>query len=134
LIAKNINQGIMMKKKILVIDDELSIRMLLENYLSKTYEVITRTDGLDGMKWLEDGNMPELIVADIQMPNMDGYEFIKNVRSSGYFKDIPMIMLSGIESSQEKVKCLKLGANDYMVKPFNPEELSIRIELLIARK
>lgn len=124
----------MIKKKILVIDDELSIRMLLENYLSKIYEVITRNDGLDGMKWLEEGNMPDLIVADIQMPNMDGYEFIKNVRSSGYFKDIPMIMLSGIESSQEKIKCLKLGANDYMVKPFNPEELSIRIELLIARK
>lgn len=123
-----------MKKKILVIDDELSIRMLLENYLSKTYDVVTKTDGLDGMKWLEEGNMPELIVADIQMPNMDGYEFIKNVRSSGYFKDIPLIMLSGIESSQEKVKCLKLGANDYMVKPFNPEELSIRMELLIARK
>jgi len=123
-----------MKKKILVIDDELSIRMLLENFLSKTYEVATKSDGLEGMKYLEDGNMPDLIVADIQMPNMDGYDFIKNIRASGYFKDIPLIMLSGIESSQEKVKCLKLGANDYIVKPFNPEELAIRIELLLARK
>lgn len=124
----------MMKKKILVIDDELSIRMLLENFLSKTYEVITKNDGMEGVQWLEQGNMPDLIVADIQMPNMDGYDFIKNIRASGYFKEIPLIMLSGIESSQEKVKCLKLGANDYMVKPFNPEELSIRIELLLARK
>ncbi|HQQ13765.1 MAG TPA: response regulator transcription factor [Bacteroidales bacterium] len=123
-----------MKKKILVIDDELSIRMLLENFLSKTYEVITKNDGMEGVQWLEQGNMPDLIVADIQMPNMDGYDFIKNIRASGYFKEIPLIMLSGIESSQEKVKCLKLGANDYMVKPFNPEELSIRIELLLARK
>ncbi len=78
--------------------------------------------------------MPDLIVADIQMPNMNGNDFIKNIRASGFFKEIPLIMLSGIESSQEKVKCLKLGANDYMVKPFNPEELSIRIELLLARK
>lgn len=123
-----------MKKKVLIIDDELSIRMLLENFLSKEYDVVTKSDGLDGLKWMEEGNMPDLIVADIQMPNLDGYEFIKNVRASGYFKDIPLIMLSGIESSSEKVKCLKLGANDYIVKPFNPEELSIRIELLLARK
>lgn len=133
---KNVYFGkwIIMKKKILVIDDELSIRMLLENFLSKTYEVITKNDGMEGVQWLEQGNMPDLIVADIQMPNMNGNDFIKNIRASGFFKEIPLIMLSGIESSQEKVKCLKLGANDYMVKPFNPEELSIRIELLLARK
>ncbi len=65
-----------MKKKILVIDDELSIRMLLENFLSKTYEVITKNDGMEGVQWLEQGNMPDLIVADIQMPNMDGYDYL----------------------------------------------------------
>jgi len=108
--------------------------MLLENFLSKTYDVIAKSDGMEGLKWLELGNMPDLIVADIQMPNLDGYELIKNLKSSGFFKDIPLIMLSGIESSQEKVKCLKLGASDYMIKPFNPEELSIRIELLLSRK
>jgi DNA-binding response OmpR family regulator len=123
-----------MKKKILVIDDELSIRILLENFLKKEYDVVTKNDGLDAITWMEEGNLPDLVVADIQMPNLDGYEFIKNVRASGFFKDIPMIMLSGIESSSEKVKCLKLGANDYIVKPFNPEELSIRIELLLLRK
>ncbi|MDR0969304.1 MAG: response regulator transcription factor [Lentimicrobiaceae bacterium] len=122
-----------MKKKILIIDDELSIRMLLENYLSKTYDVITKKDGLEGMNWLNEGNMPDLIVADIQMPNLDGFDFLKNIRSSGFYKNIPIIMLSGIESSQERIKFLKLGANDYMIKPFNPEELSIRIELLLSR-
>jgi len=89
---------------------------------------------MEGLKWMEEGNIPDLVVADIQMPNLDGYDFIKNVRASGYYKDIPLIMLSGIESSNEKVKCLKLGANDYVVKPFNPEELEIRIELLLSRK
>ncbi len=123
----------MAKKKILVIDDEKTIRMLLENYLQKDYEVIAKKDGLEGLNWLQEGNIPDLIVADIQMPNLDGYEFIQNVRSSGYFKDIPLVMLSALESSNEKVKCLRLGANDYIVKPFNPEELSIRIELLINR-
>ncbi len=123
-----------MKKTILIIDDEISIRMLLENFLSKTFTVVTRNDGLEGIKYLEEGNMPDLIVADIQMPNLDGYDFIKNVRASGFFKHIPLIMLSGIESSNERVKCLKLGADDYIVKPFNPEELSIRIENLIIRR
>ncbi|PKP35280.1 MAG: two-component system response regulator [Bacteroidetes bacterium HGW-Bacteroidetes-17] len=123
-----------MKKKILIIDDELSIRMLLENFLKKEYNVVTKNDGMEGLTWLEEGNIPDLIVADIQMPNLDGYDFIKNLRASGYFKHIPVIMLSGIESTSEKIKCLKLGADDYIVKPFNPEELSIRIELLISRK
>lgn len=123
-----------MKKKILIIDDELSIRILLENFLKKSYDVIAKNDGMEGLKWMEEGNIPDLVVADIQMPNLDGYEFIKNVRASGYYKDIPLIMLSGIESSNEKVKCLKLGANDYIVKPFNPEELEIRIQLLLSRK
>jgi DNA-binding response OmpR family regulator len=122
-----------MKKKILVIDDERTIRVLLENFL-KDYDVTPLNDGMEGLSWLQEGNMPDLIVADIQMPNLDGYEFVKQVRSSGYFKDIPLIMLSGIESSAEKVKFLKLGANDYIVKPFNPEELAIRIELLLSRK
>ena len=123
-----------MKKKILIIDDELSIRMLLENFLKREYNVVTKNDGMEGLTWLEEGNIPDLIVADIQMPNLDGYDFIKNLRASGYFKHIPLIMLSGIESTTEKIKCLKLGADDYIVKPFNPEELSIRIELLISRK
>jgi DNA-binding response OmpR family regulator len=122
-----------MKKNILIIDDELSIRMLLENYLGKTYKIVTKTDGLDGMKYLEDGNIPDLIVADIQMPNLDGYEMLRQVRASGFFGNIPMIMLSGIESSQERVKCLRMGADDYIVKPFNPEELLLRINNLIKR-
>ena len=116
-----------------MIDDERTIRVLLENFL-KEYIVTTKNDGLEGLSWLQEGNMPDLIVADIQMPNIDGYEFVKQIRASGFFRDIPLIVLSGLESSTEKVKCLKLGANDYLVKPFNPEELAIRIELLISRK
>ncbi len=123
-----------MKKTILAIDDELSIRMLLENFLSQTYNVVTCNDGQEGLKYLEQGDLPDLIVTDIQMPNLDGYEFVRNVRASGFFSNIPVIMLSGIESSNERVKCLKLGADDYMVKPFNPEELVIRIDNLISRR
>ncbi len=122
-----------MKKKILIIDDELSIRMLLENFLSKTYEVVTKVDGLEGLKYIEEGNIPDLVVADIQMPNLNGQEFLEQIRASGFYKNIPIIVLSGIESSQERIRLLKMGADDFIVKPFNPEELSIRIENIISR-
>jgi len=122
-----------MKKTVLVVDDELSIRLLLENYLGKEYKVVTKNDGLEGLKYLEEGNLPDIVVADIQMPNMDGYALLENMKQSGFFNKIPVIMLSGNESSQERIKSLKMGADDYMVKPFNPEELSLRIKNILAR-
>lgn len=111
-----------MKNKVLVIDDEQSIRLLLENYLGKHYEVISKTNGEEGLIWLEK-NIPSLIVCDIQMPKMDGYEFIEKVRASGFQKHTPIIMLSGEESSESRVKCYRLGAQDFLVKPFNVQEL-----------
>lgn len=115
-----------MKKKILVIDDEQSIRLLLENFLKKEYEVVTTNNGEEGLNWLET-NIPSLIICDIQMPIMDGYEFIKRVRASGFQKHTPILMLSGEESSDNRVKCYKLGAQDFLVKPFNFQELEALI-------
>jgi DNA-binding response OmpR family regulator len=111
-----------MKKKILVIDDEMTIRLLLENFLSIDYEVITKTDGKEALDWLE-GNLPDLVICDIQMPQVDGYQFVEKLRQRGYTRHTPVIMLSGAESSKERVKCYRLGAQDFLVKPFNPEEL-----------
>jgi DNA-binding response OmpR family regulator len=116
-----------MKAKILIIDDERSIRLLLENFLSKTYEVIGKSDGLEALQWLE-VNLPDLIICDVQMPNMDGYMFLEKMRLNGFAKHTPMIMLSGVESSKERIKCYRLGAQDFLAKPFNPEELSLLIE------
>ena len=112
-----------MKHKILVIDDEQSIRLLLENFLIREYEVVSKSDGVQALEWLE-GNLPELIICDVQMPNMDGYEFLEKVRQRGYTKHTPVIMLSGVEASKERVKIYRLGAQDFLAKPFNPEELA----------
>lgn len=111
-----------MKKKILVVDDEISICLLLENFLSQDYDVVTINDGLEALLWLED-NIPNLIISDIQMPNMDGYEFLTKLRQRGFTKHTPVIMLSGKSESKERIKCYRLGAQDYLTKPFNPEEL-----------
>lgn len=111
-----------MKKKILVIDDEISICMLLQNFLSADYEVVTLNSALEALEWLE-GNIPDLIISDIQMPEMDGYDFLTKVRERGFTKHTPVVMLSGKAESKERIKCYRLGAQDYLTKPFNPEEL-----------
>ncbi|MEL1239923.1 response regulator [Flavobacterium flavipallidum] len=111
-----------MKKKILIVDDEVSICLLLENFLSANYEVVTMNSGLDALLWLEN-SIPDLIISDIQMSNMDGYEFLIQLRQRGFTKHTPFIMLSGKSESKERIKCYKLGAQDYLTKPFNPEEL-----------
>lgn len=111
-----------MKKKILVVDDEPSICLLLDNFLSLDYDIVTINNGEEALTWLE-GNLPDLIISDIQMTKMDGYEFLTKVRQRGFTKHTPFIMLSARAESKERIKCYKLGAQDYLTKPFNPEEL-----------
>lgn len=110
-------------KKILAIDDELSMRTLLEFFLKETYEIVTLDSGEEALQWLDE-TIPDLIITDIEMRGMDGFEFLKQVRLRGYTKHTPVIMLTGKSESKERVKCYQLGAQDYLTKPFNPEELN----------
>lgn len=119
------------KKLILTIDDDANIRMLLDFVLRKKYEVMAVEDGMLGMSWLSAGNIPDLIIADVEMPRIDGYEFLKGIRESGFFRDIPVIMLSGHESAEIKIKCIQQGADEYCVKPFNPEDILEKIDKVI---
>ncbi len=117
-------------KKILAIDDEKSMRTIISSVLKKNkYNVTTQVDGQEAYYWLTKGrNMPDLIICDIEMPNMTGYEFLELIRNSGFFGDIPVIMLSGVEETKERIKCYKLKAQDFLKKPFNPNELIALIE------
>jgi two-component system, chemotaxis family, chemotaxis protein CheY len=122
-----------MAKKLLAVDDEKSILMILNHVFGKKYEVVQKIDAKDALEWMQEGNLPDVIIADMNMPEMSGYDFIHHIRSSGFFRDVPLIMLSGNESTADKIKCLKAGADDYLVKPFNPEELEARIENIFRR-
>ncbi len=123
-----------MKKTILITEDDLFTRRFLESYLKNSYNVAIQQDGLSALTWLQEGNMPDLILADINMPRLNGYEFLKQLRSNVYYKHLPIIILSGIESSKERIECLKMGANDVVLKPFNPEELQLKISNLLQLK
>ena len=122
-----------MKKVLLIVDDEPSICLILEHYFAADYKVVMKANGLEAMQWLEQGNAPDAIVADYSMPVMDGADFIRQIRASSRHRDVGMIILSGQDSTSNKIKCLKLGADDYLVKPFNPEELGLRIRNLLNR-
>lgn len=115
-------------KTVLLVDDKIQLLALLKQILKSRYEVVLKYNGLEALEWMQEGNIPDLILTDIQMPKMDGMKFLQIVKGSGVFSDIPVIILSSRESSQDRIECLKQGANDYISKPFNPEELLVRIE------
>lgn len=112
---------------VLVVDDEISIRKLLEFYLKKHFTVITKNNGKEAKDWIEQGNKPTVIVADLNMPEMDGYALMEYLRSDSEYDGIPLMILSANESSADRIRCFKAGADDYVIKPFNPEELYYRI-------
>lgn len=116
------------KKNLLLIDDEAAIGMIIRIQFEKDYAITALDNGLDGMKWLLAGNIPDIIILDLNMPQMNGFEFLKEVRKLNYFKLTPMIVLSGEDTSAKRIEAFKNGANDYLTKPFNPIELKIRME------
>ncbi|KAB2828029.1 MAG: hypothetical protein BGP01_04575 [Paludibacter sp. 47-17] len=117
-----------MNKKILIIDDNNEFRRLTKTILTSKYEVETAINGIEAFALLQSGYLPDLIVTDLMMPGMGGKGFVEQLKSSGAFRQIPVIVLSSIDKSDEKIQLLQLGAADYLEKPYNPTELLIRIE------
>ena len=120
-------------KRILIIEDDEPLCWLLEKIFKGKYEPIIMKNGLEALSWLSDGNLPNLIISDINMPTLDGIELLENVRSSGILRDIPVIMLSASDESEKRKKCLALGASNYLIKPFEPQLLMEEIENTFKR-
>ena len=120
----------MKKFCILVVDDEKRILNFLRTKLKASgYEVLTAASGMEALEQVQ-AQEPDLILLDILMPKMDGFETLKNLRS---FSATPVIILSAKGSDIDKIKGLGLGADDYIPKPFNPDELVARIEAVKRR-
>lgn len=122
------------KPSLLLIDDEAAIGMIVRIQFEKDYELTMMTNGLNGMKWIAAGNIPDIIVLDLNMPEMNGIDFLKEVRKLNYFKNTPMIVLSGEDSSAKRIEAFKNGADDFINKPFNPIELRVRMERFFKYK
>ncbi len=119
-----------MKQNILVIDDDKNIREVVKLYLRKEgYEVTEAADGAIGVD-LFFGKQYDLVILDIMMPVQDGIETIKQIRAKS---NVPVIMLTAKGETFDKVLALELGADDYIVKPFDPKELVARVKAVIRR-
>lgn len=120
----------MTKKSILVVDDELSIIKLLRANLEDCgYRVLTAMDGAEAVRTFEKEQF-DLVILDITMPKMDGFDVCRRLRE---WSKIPIIMLSARGDEMDKVKCLELGADDYITKPFGLNELKARINAVLRR-
>jgi DNA-binding response OmpR family regulator len=117
--------------RILVIEDNETIRLHLKQLLGRAgLEVLESRDGPDGLRTLY-SQRPDLVVLDVGLPGLDGWQVLERLRE---LTDVPVLMLTAQASEMEKVRGLKAGADDYVTKPFGPQELLARIETLLRRR
>lgn len=115
-----------MGKKILIVDDEISILKLLNFILKDEYELVVKTNGAEALSWLDEGNYPDLIISDMEMPYMNGETFMYCLKSSGFFRDIPVIMLSGADNLEGIVGSFPFDVI-FFNKPFNPVQFKTAV-------
>ncbi|MBP9018403.1 MAG: response regulator [Bacteroidales bacterium] len=120
------------KKRILIVDDKSTIAKVIQVYISDLYDCIYFEDPLKAIAWIQEGNIPDLIISDIYMPNMSGAEFLDYLKKNDLFKSIPFVILSSEDSTSQKIALLEKGADDYISKPFNPMELKVRLRKIIS--
>jgi two-component system, OmpR family, alkaline phosphatase synthesis response regulator PhoP len=119
-----------MAKKILVVDDKLELRNLLKSYLTQEgFDVVTASDGKEAL-FAARHEKPNLIILDLMMPEMGGYEFMRSYNREA---DTPVVILTAKIDENDKVLGLELGADDYVTKPFSPRELTARVRAVLRR-
>jgi len=122
-----------MKPTILIVEDDPLMVTFLDEYLSSDFKTHVMTSALDALRLLEEEMSPVMVILDLFMPEMNGFEFLKEVRSNPKLNRLPILVLSGSEKSEDRVRAFELGADDFVIKPFNPLELMARVRNLIRR-
>ena len=118
------------RPKLLVVEDNPELRDYLVHYLSRSYKIYTAANGQEGMERCKEKN-PDLVISDIMMGKMDGLQFCKALKSTPEISHIPVILMTALASVENKLQGYKIGADDYITKPFEPELLKIRIENIL---
>lgn len=112
-----------MGTKVLAVDDSRTMRLMIEQCLSGAgFDVVTAEDGADGVERLRESN-PDVVITDINMPVMDGFEFIENVRGGEFSSRLPILVLTTESDAEKKARARDAGATGWIVKPFDPEKL-----------
>ena len=119
--------------QILIIEDDLYMQLILKEFLSNQYKTEIYVNGMDALASIQNGNIPDLIISDLNTAKITGLELLAQLQASDFFKSIPVIIVSGEDSSEKRILCLNSGADDYIVKPFNPAELEARVRVVLRR-
>jgi DNA-binding response OmpR family regulator len=117
--------------KILIVEDDIYMQLILKEFLSNETEVCV--NGMDALVTIQNGNIPDLIISDLNTAKLSGLELLGQLQASDFFRKIPVIIVSGEDSSEKRILCLNAGADDYIVKPFNPAELEARVRVVLRR-
>jgi two-component system alkaline phosphatase synthesis response regulator PhoP len=122
------------KPRILVADDEEDVRELVTYRLTRSgYDVIDAADGEEAFR-LASEHVPDLMVLDVMMPRLDGYELTKRVRAEESLRSVPVILLTARSQETDVGRGFEVGADDYLKKPFNPDELVARVRAVLGRR
>ena len=122
------------KKKLLLVDDNLIQLSIVEILLRKNYEVTTAKSGKEALDYLLQGLVPDLILLDILMPNMDGWEAFGRIKAISLLHNVPIVFLSAINEKAEIDRAFEMGAADFITKPFNGKEFLERIKKAIKKR
>jgi len=121
-------------KKILLVDDNDIHLLLAENILNTKYECITAKSGKEALNYLSKGSVPDLVLLDILMPEMSGWETYNKIRGISLLRDVPIAFLTSVGGFLEKMEADKIGAADYIEKPYKGDELLKRVETIIEKQ
>lgn len=119
-------------KKILVIDAEIHMLNFLGVILGNRYDLSMQPGSVEAMQWLHKGNMPDIIISEINMPYMSGSDLISNLKISGLYRHIPIIILSGIKDLSTEISAIPFKVDAYFSKPFNPIDLETAMNNILA--
>jgi serine phosphatase RsbU (regulator of sigma subunit) len=122
------------RPKILIVDDQpLNVEYLEQELEDLNYQAVTAANGLEALERIRD-ELPDMVLLDIMMPVMDGFEALKRLKADPAWRDIPVVIISAMTDLESVIKGIELGADDYLPKPFNPTLLSARLKSGLARK
>ncbi|HHN47421.1 MAG TPA: response regulator [Bacteroidales bacterium] len=116
-----------MKPKVFIVDDQPEVYQAIKMFLGSSYETVYHNNGQGAYNELSNGNIPDIILADIKMPGLDGYELLVHIKQNESLNKIPVVMISNLDASKERGRFISAGASDYMEKPFNANNLISRV-------
>ncbi len=119
------------KRRILIVEDDMDLQVLLQNLLKKEYDLALAENGLEGLKALEHGPKPDLIIADIMMPMLDGLTMVDAIKKHRETDDIPVIFLTAKSTPKDVIEGINVGAKFYITKPFKIDELLSKIKRIL---